>query len=124
MPVGLQAQKALLISHPEIYARLQLSRGDDAESRAIELENAGADWLHIEDTDGEIAGAPQNIESVHRILRAVEIPVQFDGGINLIHTAELVLGLGVERIVIGPALRKTERSPVHFFAKLGERCVA
>ena len=90
----------------------------------MQLEAAGADWLHIEDADGEIAGAPQCIQSVHRILRTVKIPVQFYGGINLIHTAELVLGLGVERIVLGSSLWKTERSPAHFFAKLGAGCVA
>lgn len=118
------ARKASSISGPQVYARLRISRGDDAESRAIHLEAAGADWLHIEDADGEIAGAPQCIESVHRILRAVRIPVQFYGGINLIHTAELVLGLGVERVVLGSSLWKTERSPAHFFAKLGARCVA
>ncbi|MBA3726707.1 MAG: hypothetical protein H0W86_09710 [Armatimonadetes bacterium] len=100
------------------------SSGANPEYSALELQNAGADWLHVVDLDAEGAGAPQNVESVHRVIGVVDIPVQFHGGLRLVHTAELMLGLGVGRVVLDRALTKTEHSAAHFFKKLGNTCAA
>lgn len=83
-----------------------------------------SDWLHVVDPEGDAAGAPQNVQALHQLLEEVDIPVQYEGGIQLIHTAELILGLGVDRVVIGPALKKTDRTPEHFFSRIGAKCVA
>ncbi len=50
--------------------------------------------------------------------------IQFSGGISTMHTAELVLGLGVTRVVLDTALQKTERSPKYFFDRLNEHAIA
>lgn len=91
---------------------------------AVELCEAGAPMLHIVDLDAARVGAPQNVELLTRLVDAVSVPVQFGGGIRTIHLAELVLGLGVERVVLGSALTRVESTVRHFFRTLGERCVA
>ncbi|MCH8274398.1 MAG: hypothetical protein IH851_06390 [Armatimonadetes bacterium] len=96
----------------------------DPETAAEALEEAGARWLHVLDLDAEREGGPQNVQALHLILKAVNVPVQFEGGIRLMHTAELVLGLGVARVVVSDALTKSERSAGFFFKRLGDRCVA
>jgi hypothetical protein len=110
----------------ELYGLVELKEGhaERAFRFAQRLCALGADWLHLHDLDADAAGAPQNVEATHRILSAVEVPVQFRGGLSLVHTCELMLGLGVQRVVLDSALEKTDRSPAHFFNRLGERCVA
>lgn len=91
---------------------------------ASRWESFGADRLHVHDADADIAGAPQNVQAVHRILSEVSLPVQFQGGIGLVHTAELMLGLGVWRVCIGEALFKTPNAAGHFFSRLGDSAAA
>jgi hypothetical protein len=40
-----------------------------------------------------------------------------------VHTAELIIGLGVERVVVDKGFYKTERTPEHFVRRLGRACV-
>jgi len=109
-----------------VYGAMHLCQAacGNPEDSALQLQRAGADWLHVVDLDADAAGAPQNVESVHRVIGVVDIPVQFRGGLELVHTAELMLGLGVARVVLDTALTKTELSAAHFFKKLGDACAA
>src|SRR5205085_502509 len=61
---------------------------------ARKFENAGARMLHVVDLDGAFADRnSKNRKVVRRIIRAVEIPVQFGGGLRSVADA------GVDRIV-------------------------
>ncbi|MER3414542.1 MAG: 1-(5-phosphoribosyl)-5-[(5-phosphoribosylamino)methylideneamino]imidazole-4-carboxamide isomerase [Armatimonadota bacterium] len=91
---------------------------------AVEFCEAGAPMLHVVDLDAARMGAPQNVELLTRLVDATSVPVQFGGGIRTIHVAEMVLALGVERVVLGSALTRVESTVRHFFRTLGERCVA
>jgi phosphoribosylformimino-5-aminoimidazole carboxamide ribotide isomerase len=91
---------------------------------AVQLADAGAPMLHVVDLDGARLGAPQNVELLTRLVDAVSVPVQYGGGIRTIHIAQMVLALGVERVVLGSALTRVESTVRHFFRTLGERCVA
>jgi phosphoribosylformimino-5-aminoimidazole carboxamide ribotide isomerase len=61
----------------------------------------GAKKLHIIDLDGAERGRPQNLPALERIARAFPLPVQFGGGLRRIDDVERVLGLGVERAILG-----------------------
>lgn len=91
---------------------------------AVQLADAGAPMLHVVDLDAARLGAPQNVELLTRLVDAVTVPVQYGGGIRTIHIAQMVLALGVERVVLGSALTRVESTVRHFFRTLGERCVA
>ncbi len=74
---------------------------DDPAEVAKLWESKGAELIHVVDLDGAMAGHHQNLESVKKIVNAVNIPVQFGGGIRSIKTIEEVLGIGVAKVIIG-----------------------
>jgi hypothetical protein len=100
------------------FSYVELSRGTTlGETDSI------ADHLHVFDVEADAAGAPQNIQALHRLIAETGKQIQFRGGIETVHIAELVLGLGVQWVVLDSALRRTELSPKHFFTRLGSQAV-
>jgi phosphoribosylformimino-5-aminoimidazole carboxamide ribotide isomerase len=61
----------------------------------------GAKMIHLVDIDGAITGAPKNLATILKIVRAVKIPVQMGGGIRDMETLEKVFDGGVERAILG-----------------------
>lgn len=74
---------------------------DDPVEMAVHWALLGARRLHVVDLDGAKTGQLQNMDVVARILRAVEMPIQFGGGIRDLGTARYMLALGVDRVIIG-----------------------
>ncbi len=74
---------------------------DPAEA-ARRWAEEGATWLHVVNLDGALghAGA-ENLAALERILAAVEIPVQFGGGVRSLDDVERLLELGVRRVILG-----------------------
>lgn len=73
------------------------------EETAIELEAAGAKFLHVVDLDGARDGVLTNIFTVKRILDNVSIPVEVGGGIRTMSDVENLLEIGVTRVILGSA---------------------
>lgn len=63
----------------------------------------GGQWVHLVDLDGAKAGSPVNHELIGRIARSVTAPVQVGGGLRKVEDVELLLGLGVSRVILGTA---------------------
>ncbi len=61
----------------------------------------GAKRLHIVDLDGAARGRPENLPALEGITRAFPLPLQFGGGLRRIDDLERVMGLGVERAILG-----------------------
>lgn len=77
--------------------------GDPAEV-ALKWQQLGAEFLHVVDLDAAFAGAFSNYDTVAKILRTVNIPVQLGGGVRCMEDIELRLdGLGIRRVIIGTA---------------------
>jgi phosphoribosylformimino-5-aminoimidazole carboxamide ribotide isomerase len=69
---------------------------------AKNFERAGAQMLHIVDLDAAFSdGASPNRSLLREILSAIEIPVQFGGGLRTLDDVKEVIGLGVARAVVG-----------------------
>jgi phosphoribosylformimino-5-aminoimidazole carboxamide ribotide isomerase len=79
---------------------------EDPAATAECWQDEGAEWLHVVDLDGAMAGEPRHHEAVARILRAVSIPVQVGGGVRTVETLAAYLDLGVQRVVLGTAALK------------------
>lgn len=77
---------------------------DDPADQARRWAGGGAEWLHVVDLDGAVLGKPSNIDDVHRIVEAVDIPVQVGGGIRTMETIRGYLEAGVDRVVLGSSL--------------------
>ncbi len=57
--------------------------------------------LHIVDLDGAFEGEPQNLRTVKRIAKSIQIPIQFGGGVRNLKTIREVLNCGVEYVILG-----------------------
>ena len=56
---------------------------DDPAEMAAKWVDCGAEWLHLVDLDGALAGEGKNLPVIERILQTVKIPVELGGGIRL-----------------------------------------
>ncbi|MDY4920699.1 MAG: 1-(5-phosphoribosyl)-5-[(5-phosphoribosylamino)methylideneamino]imidazole-4-carboxamide isomerase [Phascolarctobacterium sp.] len=79
---------------------------DDPAEMALKWAGMGAEFLHLVDLDGALAGEGRNVPVIERILKSVKIPVQLGGGIRNLETIEKLLALGVTRLILGSAAVK------------------
>ena len=79
---------------------------DDPAEMALKWAGLGAEFLHVVDLDGALAGEGKNVPVIERILQSVSIPVQLGGGIRNLETIEKLLSLGVSRLILGSAAVK------------------
>jgi phosphoribosylformimino-5-aminoimidazole carboxamide ribonucleotide (ProFAR) isomerase len=59
----------------------------------------GAQRLHVVDLDGAFTGHPANLDLVYRIKDAVNVVVEFGGGLRDPETVKKVLDRGIGRVV-------------------------
>jgi phosphoribosylformimino-5-aminoimidazole carboxamide ribotide isomerase len=81
--------------------------GDDPAEMARRWVDAGAKRLHLVDLDAARGDDPSaNRRAVEAILAAVDVPCQLGGGVRDDEAIELLLGLGLARLVVGSAALK------------------
>jgi hypothetical protein len=83
-----------------------------------------APFVHFYDQDSFELGAPQHVASLMTFLAMESCKVQLEASVPGVHVAEMLLSLGIERLVLNKELHKTERSGALFFNKLGAKLVA
>ena len=81
---------------------------DDPSQMAAKWAKLGAEYLHVVDLDGALAGSSQNIAAIQKILTLSTMPVQVGGGIRTIAHIERLLGLGVTRVILGSVAVKNK----------------
>ncbi len=85
------------------YARETVYEPDPAAA-AERFRRAGASRLHVVDLDGAREGLTRNEDVLRRILDAAgDLPVQLGGGIRDLGRVEALLGLGLDRVILGTA---------------------
>lgn len=81
--------------------RTAMLYGLDPAAQAQTFERAGCQWLHVVDLDAATRGYPGNADAVAEILAAVNVPVQFGGGVRDRTAIDRWLKAGVARVVLG-----------------------
>lgn len=82
---------------------------DQPVDMAVRWANEGAEYLHLVDLDGALAGKPVNMAAIREIINAVKIPVQLGGGIRTLDNIKECLDAGVQRVILGSvAVRQPE----------------
>jgi phosphoribosylformimino-5-aminoimidazole carboxamide ribotide isomerase len=74
---------------------------ENPENVAKKFKEEGAKFLHVIDLEGAKQGRIKNIKSIEKILKEGEISVQVGGGIREIEDIEILLGIGIKRVIIG-----------------------
>ncbi len=88
----LQGRKEMLTS----YSR-------DPVAVAKRWVEEGATLIHIVDLDGAFSGTQKNLDSIERIRRAVEVDIEVGGGIRDLERIEMLVSMGINRVIIGTA---------------------
>mgnify|MGYP003588272092 CR=1 FL=1 len=96
---------------------------DKPEEMAQKWQAQGAQYLHLVDLDGALAGKSVNLPTVRAILQTVNIPAELGGGIRTMQNIDEVLGLGVQRVILGSVAVRDPELVRTACAKYGERIV-
>jgi len=83
----------------------------------------GAEYLHVVDLDGALAGRPVNVAAIAAITAAVDIPVQLGGGIRTMENIAALLSAGVTRVILGSVAVKRPELVQQACAEYGDRVV-
>ena len=76
---------------------------DDPVELARYWQDQGAEALHVIDLDAARTGELTNFEIVERIIKTLDIPVQYGGGIRDAKALAMMAGIGVHWVVMGTA---------------------
>jgi phosphoribosylformimino-5-aminoimidazole carboxamide ribotide isomerase len=85
--------------------------GENPVAMARRWAAEGAEWLHVVNLDGAFDGAlrpegegsslPVNLLRLRDIAAAVEVPIQFGGGVRSLRDIDLLLDMGASRVILG-----------------------
>ena len=64
-------------------------------------QKQGAELIHVVDLDGAFTGAIQNLGLLQEIIKSVDVPIEFGGGVRNRQTIKALLDAGVSRVVLG-----------------------
>jgi len=84
-------------------------------------QSAGASWLHVVDLDGAAVGQPINKELIRRMRANTSLYIELGGGMRSLDHIGQMLGLGIERVILG-TVAVTDRALLEeALARWGER---
>jgi len=96
---------------------------DDPVVAARQWIEEGATWLHVVNLDGAFQQDSPNLRVLGRIIGAVEVPVQFGGGLRTLADVEQVLAMGVSRAILGTVAVKAPALMAEAVARFGAECI-
>jgi len=99
----------------------ETSYDSDPSLAARRWVEAGAEWLHVVDLDGAVAGRPVNRRAVADIRAAVDVPIQLGGGLRLLSDLEDAFSAGVDRVILGTVALRDPELVMNAVARWGER---
>jgi phosphoribosylformimino-5-aminoimidazole carboxamide ribotide isomerase len=99
--VDIQAGKAVRLRRGDFEDVTVFS--DDPVELARYWQDQGAEALHVIDLDAARTGELTNFAIVENIVKALDIPVQYGGGVRSQKALALTAGIGVHWVVMGTA---------------------
>jgi len=96
---------------------------DQPVDMAVRWANEGAEYLHLVDLDGALAGKPVNMAAITEIIKAVKIPVQLGGGIRTLENIKECLEAGVQRVILGSIAVRDPKLVAAACEQYGDRIV-
>ena len=98
---------------------------DDPVQVATEFAVAGAEMIHVVDLDGAFREAESpNRAVVRRIVEAVDVPIEFGGGVRSLDDVQQLCDAGVMRVVLGTLAAEAPARLKEFVSSFGSKlCV-
>lgn len=94
---------------------------NDPVKMAIVWRGENFKALHVVDLDGAFEGAPRNLDALKSIVDAVDIPVEFGGGLRTYEDVEGAINTGIYRAIIGTAAVNDEDLLLKLLRDFGAR---
>ncbi len=117
--IDLRNGKCVRLVHGETAQETIYS--DDPVATAKKWIAEGCKRLHVVDLDGAFAGRPKNLDWVIRIKEETGVFIQMGGGIRTMEAIDLILGTGIDRIILGTAVFEEAGLVQAAFEKYKER---
>jgi phosphoribosylformimino-5-aminoimidazole carboxamide ribotide isomerase len=98
---------------------------EDPIAVAKEFAAAGAEMIHVVDLDGAFSEADSpNRAVVKRMIKTVNVPVEFGGGIRSVDDVQELCNAGVARVVLGTLAAESPELLKEFVGRFGSKiCV-
>lgn len=98
---------------------------DNPVAVAKEFAVAGAEMIHVVDLDGAFNGTESpNRKVVRQIVEAIDVPVEFGGGVRSLKDVEDLCSAGVARVVLGTVAAESPQLLKDFVTNFSSRvCV-
>ncbi|MEW6558293.1 MAG: 1-(5-phosphoribosyl)-5-[(5-phosphoribosylamino)methylideneamino]imidazole-4-carboxamide isomerase [Elusimicrobiota bacterium] len=97
--IDIRGGNCVMLSQGKLEAETVYSKDPVFIAKMFAMQ--GAKRLHIIDLDGAFAGVPQNLSVLAKIRQAVNIELEFGGGIRKIETIEKIVNMGVDKVILG-----------------------
>ncbi|MBC7288162.1 MAG: 1-(5-phosphoribosyl)-5-[(5-phosphoribosylamino)methylideneamino]imidazole-4-carboxamide isomerase [Armatimonadetes bacterium] len=95
----------------------------DPAAVARRWAEAGAEIIHVIDLDGAVSGRPVNLQALRAIVDAVDVPIQFGGGLRTVEAIETVISAGAEWAILGTAALADRALLDESLSRWGERII-
>ena len=86
-------------------------------------QKQGAELIHLVDLDGAFTGTIKNLHLVKKIIKAVDVPIEFGGGVRSRETINELLDAGVSRVVLGTRAAEDSNFLKSVFKEFQERII-
>lgn len=96
---------------------------DNPLDMALRWQQEGAEYLHVVDLDGALAGKPVNLAIISQIAQSVTMPVQLGGGIRTLAVIDEILAAGISRVILGSIAVKQPELVKEACQKYGDKIV-
>ena len=93
---------------------------EDPAAVALDWRGQGAGRLHLVDLDGAASGEIRNMAVIEAIVRQAGLPVQLGGGVRDEATVDRLLGIGIDRVIVGTAAVEKPELVKRLCYKFGE----
>jgi phosphoribosylformimino-5-aminoimidazole carboxamide ribotide isomerase len=107
------------------HGRTGEAAGADGEPLAVASawKDAGAEWLHVVDLDGALAGQPKHLDAVHALAEQTGLSLQVGGGLRTEADVAAAFEAGAARVVLEPAAGRNPELLAGCLARWGDKIV-
>lgn len=95
----------------------------DPLKTAKHWQRQGAKIIHLVDLDGAMTGVAKNLNIVKEIVKTIDVPIQFGGGVRKIDTIKELLNSGVWRVVLGTKAAQDKGFLENTFKKFKDKII-
>jgi phosphoribosylformimino-5-aminoimidazole carboxamide ribotide isomerase len=86
-------------------------------------QKQGAELIHVVDLDGALTGVLKNLQSLKEIIKSVDVPIEFGGGVRNRKTIKELFDAGVSRVVLGTKAAEDAEFLKASFAEFKEKII-